>query len=310
MSARSVAACGAMLLLAACGSETAPTISAPAEAASTSASTPIIAWGDSFTAGATATSAATTYPAQLARITRRDVSNEGVTGIRSEQMAARQGGEPALVTLAGDLMPPAAATVVRNSTPWPVSPPRPTLAGSLIGVHGLMSLHSAGLPIAIGVLFQRDDAGAVETLPKDTPFIPDTAASRTWVNIFWIGRNNIFMGDPNRIVPDLRACVSFLRTDTYIVLPVFNAEGEGRGTSAYDTIMSVNARIAAEFGDHYVDMRRIFIEHGNPANAQDQANVAQDVPPSSLRGDPLHPNDAGYLPVANEIARFIQMRGW
>jgi lysophospholipase L1-like esterase len=305
----------ALLLLSACGGgdETTATPSAPsgdgAPPPASSASTPIVAWGDSFTAGDAASSPSASYPSDLARITGREVHNEGVSGQTSEQIAARQGGEPALVSLVEGLLPPAGVAVVRNATPWPVTPPGRTLSGSLMGIHGVMSLNSGGLPVPIGVLFQRDGVGSAQTIPDGTPFIPDTAQSRAWVNILWMGRNDVY-SDPDRIVGDVRACVAFLQTGAYVVLPIFNGDGEGRGTAIHDTITSVNAQLAAEFGDHYLDLRRIFLAHADPANAQDQADVAQDVPPSSLRGNWLHPNDAGYLLAASEIARFLAERGW
>jgi len=135
------------IALISCGGETPtapianPSPVAPLQAADTG--TPIVAWGDSLTSGFGASSRGTAYPADLASLLGRRVVNEGVSGQSSSQIAARQGGVPALLTLAGDMIPPEGPAAIQAASVWPVTPPRPTLAGALVGVPGVLSLHSA-----------------------------------------------------------------------------------------------------------------------------------------------------------------------
>lgn len=70
---------------------------------------PIVAWGDSLTAGTGATGPGTRYPAVAAGLfgPPRQVINKGMGGQTSRQIAARQGGVPILLTLEGDTIPPA-----------------------------------------------------------------------------------------------------------------------------------------------------------------------------------------------------------
>jgi hypothetical protein len=301
----------AALLCIGCGGEPAPV---PIEPATTftpmvqTGSTPIVAWGDSLTQGGTASSPAASYPAVLSTLMGRTVVNEGVSGQSSSQIAARQGGAPALLTIAGDTVPPQGPAVVQEASVYPVTPPRPTLSGSLDGVHGLLSLNSGGQPVPIGVLFTRDDTGEVVTVPPQTPFIPDTTVSRDWINVLWLGRNNL--EEPDRILADLRACADTVTAGRYLVLGIVNADDEGRGSVAHGHILALNARLAGTFGDRYLDIRQVLIDGYDPADPQDQSDHANDVPPSSLRANRLHPNDAGYLVVATAVADAIRQRGW
>jgi len=158
------------------------------------------------------------------------------------------------------------------------------------------------------VIFTRDSDGDAVNVPPSTPFMPDTDERRGWINLLWGGQNN--SDEPDRILADLRGCVASLRTDHYAVLGLLNREDEGRGTAKHDQIVELNARMRQEFGDHYLDVRQLLIDHYNAQSARDQADVAADVPPSSLRADDLHPNDAGYAVIAAALADFIRARGW
>ncbi|RDE09150.1 SGNH/GDSL hydrolase family protein [Pelagibacterium lacus] len=66
----------------------------------------IVAWGDSFTQGAGASSGVTRYPAVASGLFTppRTVVNMGIGGQSSRQIAARQGGVPITVSAAGDVV--------------------------------------------------------------------------------------------------------------------------------------------------------------------------------------------------------------
>lgn len=70
---------------------------------------PIVAWGDSLTAGSGASSPLSNYPAVAAQLFQpaRVIVNKGIGGQSSSQIAARQGGLPILCTLDGDTIPAA-----------------------------------------------------------------------------------------------------------------------------------------------------------------------------------------------------------
>ena len=78
----------------------------------TAASRQIATWGDSSTSGVGAF-ADLSYPAQLQSLTGRSTFNGGVSGQTSDQIAARQGGAPALLTFPSNTLPAAGPVVLR-----------------------------------------------------------------------------------------------------------------------------------------------------------------------------------------------------
>ena len=57
-------------------------------------------------------------------------------------------------------------------------------------------------------------------------------------------------------------------------------------------------------------IRTALVAAYNPINAQDVADHANDVTPSSLRSDKIHLNDAGYQFVAKKIDDFFKSKNW
>ncbi|MDX3927128.1 MAG: hypothetical protein QHC90_15135 [Shinella sp.] len=68
---------------------------------------PVVAWGDSLTAGSGASGPDTAYPAAASRLFDPPlaVANRGIGGQPAETIAARQGGLPILVTVSGNQIP-------------------------------------------------------------------------------------------------------------------------------------------------------------------------------------------------------------
>jgi lysophospholipase L1-like esterase len=261
----------------------------------------IAAWGDSWTSGIGAANG-NSYPAQLAALTGRLVFNGGVSGQTSEQIVARQGGAPALLTLAGNSMPGYGAVTVQDQSTFPVSAEGPgPITGTLRGVHGTLSYDG-------DLVFERDAVGSPVAVPPQSPFDPDTFGSEGQVNIFWMGGNNFY--EPDAVKSDIAKAVAFLTTNKFVVLGFLNAGSEPVGTQSYDQITQLNAELAAIYPDHFLDIRKVLVDHYDPRLAQDVRDHDNDVPPSSLRNDDQHPNDAGYAIVAERVAAFLEGAGW
>src|SRR5690606_37503257 len=95
----------------------------------------IVCWGDSLTTSS--------YPRFLAKLTGRTVTNRGVGGNTSAQIAARQGGRPTYVKLAGGRIPTSGAVDVAEFTVVPMTQyGRQQLEGTLGGVRGVLHRHS------------------------------------------------------------------------------------------------------------------------------------------------------------------------
>lgn len=271
----------------------------------TPGATDIAAWGDSTTAGI-GSSAGMSYPEQLQSLTGRRVFNAGVSGQTSEQIAARQGGSPALLTFPNNTLPASGSVVIADQSTFPVSADGPgSITGSVQGIRGTLN-YQAGTNPRLG--FTREASGSATAIPPQTAFIPDTFGRESQINLFWMGQNNFYA--PSQVQADIAKCVAFLSTQKFIVLSILNAENEGVGTTAYNTITQLNSQLAQAYPNNYIDIRKILVNAYDPGNAQDVRDYNNDTPPASLRNDNEHLNDAGYRIVAQSVAEFIAARNW
>jgi lysophospholipase L1-like esterase len=129
------------------------------------------------------------------------------------------------------------------------------------------------------------------------------------VTVFWMGTNNAY--DVSTILSDVAQSVATLGSNThFLVLPVMNRPYEYAGRAEYNIIMSVNDSLKSRYQGHFVDVRAILISHYDSTSAQDVSDHAQDVPPTSLRFDTVHPNARGYEIIARTLADTITAKGW
>ena len=265
-----------------------------------------VVWGDSTTSGIGASNPYLSYPAQLELLTGRKTFNGGVSGQTSDQIAAREGGAPALLTLPNNTLPASGPVVIQAQTTLPITSEGPgPITGTIRGFHGTLNYEAGSTP---RLVFTRDDVGIRETIPAQTPFYPDTFAREAQINVFWMGQNNFY--DPPGVKSDIAKSVAFLSKDTFIVMSLLNAGDESIGTWQYDTLAQINADLAQTYPGHFLDIRKILVNKYDPANPQDVRDHKNDVPPSSLRNDNEHLNDKGYGIVAREIADFVAKKYW
>jgi lysophospholipase L1-like esterase len=261
----------------------------------------VATWGDSWTSGIGAADG-NSYPDQLHELTGRVVFNGGVSGQTSDQIAARQGGAPALLTLPGNSMPASGAVTIQSQSTFPVSAEGPgPITGVLQGVHGTLSYDG-------NLVFERDASGAAIAVPPQSPFHPDTFGTEDEINIFWMGGNNFY--DPAGVKSDIARSVAFLTTSKFVVLSFLNGGSEPIGTYSYTQITELNADLGSAYPDNFIDIRKVLVDHYDPTSPQDVQDHDNDVPPSSLRNDDQHPNGAGYAVVAQRIAEFLASKGW
>lgn len=126
--------------------------------------------------------------------------------------------------------------------------------------------------------------------------------------IFWVGRNDFSNGISNStILANIASMVAALGHDRYLILGILNADtaNEYSGAPGYATITSLNSSLASTYGSHYFDMRAYLVSQYNASIPQDVTDHGHDVPPSSLRVDVLHPNDAGATVIAAKLATLI-----
>ena len=134
-----------------------------------------------------------------------------------------------------------------------------------------------------------------------------TAGSNTWSQptIIWAGRNDYPF--PTTVKANIAQMVTNLwsqgNTNRYMVMSILNGQyaGEQRGGIGYAVITNLNAELSAIYGKNYVDVRSYLVSRYDPLVAQDVIDYADDIPPSSLRSDAIHLNDAGYAAVASYL---------
>ncbi len=268
----------------------------------------IAVWGDSTTSGVGASDPSLSYPAQLQALTTRPVFNGGVSGQTSDQIAARQGGAPALVSLPGNTLPASGTVVLEAPSTFPVSAEGPgPITGTIAGFHGQLDYQIDGANNP-QLTFTRDDSGTTESIAAQTPFHPDTFGRENQINVFWMGQNNFY--NPSGVKSDIAKSVAFLSHQKFIVMSLLNAGSETRGTPAYDQLAQINADLAQTYPDNFLDIRKILVDSYDPNDPQDVQDHANDVPPTSLRNDDEHLNDKGYEIVAQQVANFLAAKRW
>jgi hypothetical protein len=271
----------------------------------------LVAYGDSFM---TRNHGAGTYPAQVAATLGVSVQNNAIGGQTSEQITARQGADPALVTVTDNSIPTSGAVDITSISTRFLSTPATTvvtreITGYLNGVHGTITcVESASGDASDAYTFTRTTAsGGTTACPANTPFVPDLPY-RTRVNLIQIGRNDV--GNLQDIQDRIAAIVATLGHTRYLVIGVSNASTEPSGSAGHTNVTNLNAALASIYGPRFVDIREYAINEGLAAagitpTAQDLTDIGNDVPPGSLRDDNLHPNGDWLELIAGQCVQAI-----
>lgn len=151
--------------------------------------------------------------------------------------------------------------------------------------------------------------GETSTQIKDR-FINATGGYRDATTLIWSGRNNYW--DAATVLSDIAAMVSYLTTDRFLVLSVLNGNyaSEYKGGTGWVQIMDLNSSLLSRYGAHFVDVRTPMVAAYNPSIPQDVIDFGRDIPPTSLRYDEIHHNDAGQAFDFGLIGPVLRARGW
>lgn len=179
-----------------------------------------------------------------------------------------------------------------------------SMAGTLAGVHGLLTTDAAG-----NWTFARDSEGPAVACPAGSAFIPDAArAMRARTAWIWAGRNNA--SAPGTVKADIAAMVAHLGHERFIIGGVINGnyENEFAGGGQYAVITALNADLGALYGERFIDLRAALVAAADPV--ADAIWIERDTVPGSLRSDDIHLNDAGYAIVAAQMHAATIAMGW
>jgi hypothetical protein len=291
------------------GLDTAPSASDP------NALAQVAAWGDSLTASTGTNWPGTTLATRLGI----PVSNMGVSGMGTMDIALRQGGLKPLITVSGNSIPasgPVTVTAISPSTGWRVNGTGSfTRTGTLAGVVGTLS-HDL---VADTWTFTRTTAAVSATpCPAGSEFVGTSllANHERMISIFWTGRNSL--DALSRIPEATAAMVGVLTTSPkrFLVLSMTNTSSEIQGSTNLTNILAMNAGLASAYPSNYLDIRsylassQALTDAGISPTPQDTTDLSNNVIPTSLRNDSTHLNAAGYARVAHKVADFIEAKGW
>jgi len=141
--------------------------------------------------------------------------------------------------------------------------------------------------------------------------LADTSHYQQDIAVIWAGRN-----DPGasitqaQTLANIASMVAHQANGKFVVLSVPNGNTEPSGNTQYNNIIALNTALQEAYPFNYIDIRAALVAAYNPSLPQDAIDHGNDVPPSSLRADFLHPNTAGCAVIAPIIDTFIQNKGW
>ncbi len=110
-----------------------------------------------------------------------------------------------------------------------------------------------------------------------------TPASFTVGNcsVIWSGANN--HNAVSTVLADIASMVDALASPAcFLVMGDINDELSPKGTPDYNSIISTNQSLAAQYPNNYLNIRELLVEAYNPSLTLDQQSYAQDIPAASL----------------------------
>lgn len=282
-------------------------------------------WGDSLTDDEAL--GADAWVTKLAALTGKIHDNEGWYGQQAAQIAARQGGNPALMTIPSGTIPSSGTQVgVLAANPhvsMPVGAQQPTrqVPGKLAGRTGY--LVDGGATAQDGFFMPTDGAGA-SIATGVHQFIPTGIADsgRRRVMTVCVGENDIWATGPSpqHVAYMARQMNDYQNTNVkrVLVLSIPRRSGSGTGTVAGDKVTAINDALKAELPSAFVDLAgymmsdQAAVDAGITYSADDLTDIAEGVTPRVFRlpSDSVHFNALGCSIISPFVYAAARDRGW
>lgn len=179
-----------------------------------------------------------------------------------------------------------------------------TSAGTLAGVHGIMSTDSSG-----NWTFTRDTTGPAVSCPAGSLFIPDDATTykdhTAWI---WTGNNGVAdEATAAAAKSDIAAMAAWLGHNRYLVGSILTSADHTAERIAL--LQRLNADLLGLYGNRFVDIYSALRSSGN-GSADDNTDIAAGYVPRSLRNDGIHLNAAGNAVAAREMYQAMRRMRW
>ena len=275
-------------------------------------------FGDSLTLGEAGN--ATPYPKSLMdKLFPRLLINQGIGGQKTEQIAARQGGKPIFVTLNGNTFVGSNTISITNINIEFLSTAANTTtaysSGILAGVHCLIIRTVVS---GVETYTVRPSSSSNTAVPVKTRFYPDSASNaKPTIQIFWYGRNDVFFGSTSLVnVPAyIDDSIEFMQKPRrFLTIGILPALTEIIGTANYNSILSVNNTVKANYPNNYIESTPPTVSEMDAINyiptTQDNIDIANGVFPSGMFYDNVHITTNGYMIIANRIYKKLVEYNW
>ncbi len=274
-------------------------------------------FGDSLTIGAGGTAPYGNIVG--AALDGRSVFSDGIVGQIASRIAVRQGGVPLKISVEGNKLnsiQPVNITKLSNlflSTPT---------NGNEYGRTG--SVNGVRCTIRRKAVTGQDDmytitptAVSVIDVPADSEFIlEDAARLKTATQILWYGRNNIgTTGAEAEIISSLDSSIAYITAPArYVILGVLIAASEIKGTVNFNQAATINAALAAKYGESFVEMTPPTDAEMAAISYTPTTDDTKDLEnlnfPRGMRmdiaNDDIHLNDKGYQIIANRVIQKLK----
>lgn len=269
----------------------------------------IVCWGDSLTYGTGGEGV--TYPSVLAEKTGLTVYNYGVRGETAKQIAIRMGLYQMTVlafTIPEDTTPVSVSLLYQGEDPVMM---RLGDVGmnpcEISGVKGELSYQEADGKY----YFTRLEAGKEVSVEEDAVVTMDAAGkvdANDIVVLFAGSNDRPTKEDAAALIATEKEMIAYLGSEKYIIVGLTSQE-------MIPEVAAVNEELKEAFGDHFLDIRSYFLEHGledagiTPTE-QDKADIVAGEIPSSLRVDIVHGTPDFYQILGEQLYEKMRADGY
>lgn len=270
----------------------------------------ILFWGDSLTAGAGGNG--TSYPSVCAKALGRSFLNCGVGGETANTIAARQGGNYAVIP-AGNVNGTYSLGEIVDIFGHEIAPLRQGTGsgtGSTLMINGDICTLTISQTSGVSDDAEYTIAGytkGASAVPVYGKFIGCDLDSD--VTVIFVGQNGSWIEDTNNLenrIAIIDSMIAHVRNEKYVVV------GLTSGTSQRAT---EEAQLRKLYGAKYIPMRKMLVDYGLTIagitpTSQDSTDIANGTVPTSLRSDEIHMNAYGYTAIGKIVASVITALGY
>ena len=275
----------------------------------------IYCWGDSLTWGAGGTDWPTIINGMQSSC---EMVNCGVGGEGLPTIAARQGGN--LITIKNEITLPADTTPINiGNAPFNLGFGYGNLLGQGQGryINTINPMDLGGIKVNLSIsdgnyYLTRISAGIQRTFAAGTEIIPiGSSFKKCDGNIYWVGTNGGSFDSLAELKERIDKMINYNGNGNYIVIGLHQTASN----NTPNDVVAINAYLKTNYGNQFIDQLEYMVKYGiqdaiqlgllpndgTYPTAQDEEDMQNNYPPTSLRHDETHYNTIGYTLIAHLV---------